>query len=398
MGQQPSTAGKARRKPKKVITDGALPSSALYDEDDDEQPRPPVVKTSPNPSPTDMVAKRKTSQEPTKALGPSLSHSPHPSPSSSPNASPKDTSPRLTKTLATAAVAVAPSSVPATDGFTSDKANPFCGPVDDLRNARSVEDREVERVAASSHFDVPTLRQLHAIFTDISTSSTVDDVIDAQELTQAMGLDNDCLLARAIFRIFDKRKTKSISWDTWVETLSALSARASIDDKILFSFRLYDLNDDGSIDLHELRALLAAAVRENVLSLTEAQVQAFCDHTLRDVDRDGNGMVEYDEYKQMVLGSRKFIESFTMDVPAMLHSFRLRRGEVTEEEARIKRDRFKGRDKREPQHTDSEEDLSAEAALATAELTAAAAAAQLPTTQRKSSHNSEAPRTAAKGV
>ena len=219
-------------------------------------------------------------------------------------------------------------------------------------------------LASISHFDVPTLRQLHSIFGDISASSTDDGIIDAAELTEAMGLDSDCLLARAIFRIFDVTKTKRINFRTWVTTLSALSSNATVEEKIRFSFSLYDLNDDGSIDLHELRALLAAAVRENVLGMSEAQVQAFCDHTLRDVDRDGNGMVEFDEYRQVVMGSRKFIESFTMDVPALLESFRLRRQDVSEEEARIKRSRFKGREKKETAHSgDSEEDLSVDAVL-----------------------------------
>ena len=367
MGQQPSSAGKTRRKPKKVTTDGGgPPSSSLYDDDDDD--RPPSAKLpSKVPSPTNLRR-----HPPSKDATPGLNPSPQPSPTSSP----RDLSP--SHKLPAAAAPAPPST--AGEVFTPDSANPFCAPLDHLRE----EERPFQHLASVSHFDVPTLRQLHSIFTDISASSTDDGIIDAVELTQAMGLDSDCLLARAIFRIFDVTQTKRINFRTWVTTLSALSSNATVEEKIRFSFSLYDLNDDGSIDLHELRSLLAAAVRENVLSLSEEQVQSFCDHTLKDVDRDGNGMVEYEEYRQVVMGSRKFIESFTMDVPALLESFRWRRGEVTEEEARIKRSRFKGRQEKEAPHGDSEEDLSIDAALAAEDAARRAALAKVPAARKAS--------------
>ena len=363
MGQQPSSAGKTRRKLKKVSTDGGAPSSALYDDDDDDRPIS-TKNPSKTPSPTNPKRPSTTTKDPSPALTPS----PQPSPSSSP----RDLSPSSKPHPPLPPSSANPA--PATP-FTPDSSNPFCAPLDHIRE----EERPFQHLASISHFDVPTLRQLHSIFTDISASSTDDGIIDAVELTQAMGLDSDCLLARAIFRIFDVTQTKKINFRTWVTTLSALSAKATVEEKIRFSFSLYDLNHDGSIDLHELRSLLAAAVRENVLSLSEEQVQSFCDHTLRDVDRDGNGMVEYEEYRQVVLGSRKFLDSFTMDVPALLESFRWRRGgEVTEEQERIKRSRFKGRQEKEQPHGDSEEDLSIDHALAADEAQRRAAKANTP--------------------
>ena len=353
MGQQPSTAGKTRKKPKKGLPTAAEHASAasLYDDDDDEvrmsastgaAAAPASKLQAPAASPND--SKRKLSRDappsPTKQTQPTAAVPASPknaagdaprkpaSPSAQPLASPS--------TAAAAAVAAA-------QPFVSDASNPFCGPLDHLRE----EERPFHHLASISHFDVPTLRKLHSIFTDISSSSTDDGIIDATELTEAMGLTGDCLLARAIFRIFDITQTQRINFRTWVTTLSALSPFASLDEKIRFSFSLYDVNSDGSIDINELRSLLAAAVRENVLDLSEAEVQSVCDHTLQHVDRDGNGMVEYEEYREVVMGSRKFMDSFTLDVSGLLESFRVKKGRetVTEEEARIRRTRFRGKDR-----------------------------------------------------
>lgn len=136
-----------------------------------------------------------------------------------------------------------------------------------------------------------------------------------------MGLKTAGLLARTLFKIFDITETKKINFRTWVTTLSALSLNATLEEKIRFSFSLYDMNGDGKIDIHELRSLLEEAVRENVLNLTDAEVKQWCDFTLSQVDKDGNGTVEYAEYREMVKASHKFLESFTLDIDLLCGSF-----------------------------------------------------------------------------
>ena len=354
MGQQPSTAGKGRRKLKKAPN----PDATLYDDDDDDynQRSRSTPSGSPAPSPADKQRKLSKPDTPSGASKPShltLTPANNHNATSTPSQSPKSTSPthHSKQPHSPKQPTTSPTTPPAVP-FTLDSANPFLAPLDHIRE----EERPYQHLASISHFDVPTVRRLHTLFNAISASHTDDGIIDAHELTEAMGLDADCLLARAIFRIFDRTQTARINFRTWVTTLSALSQKASVEDKIRFSFSLYDLNDDGAIDINELRTLLAAAVRENVLDVSEAEVRQICDHTLRSVDRDGNGKVEYDEYRAVVMSSSRFVDSFTVDVPQLLESFRWKRSEVSEEEARLKANRFRGREK---QRVSSEEEEKA---------------------------------------
>ena len=353
MGQQPSTAGKGRpRKPKKLAADA---QSALYDDDDDEYTKPSrsTPSGSPAPSPGDKPRNLSKDGKPAHLTLTAATNN-----ISTPSQSPKSSSPtnRPKQPHSPKQPTTSPASPPAAP-FTPDSANPFLAPLDHVRE----EERPYQHLASISHFDVPTVRRLHALFNGISASHTDDGIIDAHELTEAMGLDVDCLLARAIFRIFDRTQTKRINFRTWVTTLSALSQKASVEDKIRFSFSLYDLNDDGAIDIGELRTLLAAAVRENVLDVTEAEVRQICDHTLRAVDGNGNGRVEYEEYKAVLMNSSRFVDSFTVDVPALLESFRWKRNEVSEEEAKAKAHRFQRREKQRAESIEEEGTLKADA-------------------------------------
>lgn len=224
----------------------------------------------------------------------------------------------------TAAVAPPPAvaaAAPAADPEFDAHSHPFHAPLDHVRE----EERPLQDLARVTHFDMVTLRKLQVIFTDIAESDVDDGIIDGNELTDAMGLKSSCLLARTIFRIFDIGQNKQIDFGQWVKTISALSADASLEEKIKFSFGLYDLNGDGSIDVEELRAMLEAAVKdENVLNLSDAEVSEWCAHTLSLVDRDGNGKVDYEEYRSMVRNSTKFLESFTLDITALTKSFKFK--------------------------------------------------------------------------
>jgi len=159
-----------------------------------------------------------------------------------------------------------------------------------------------------------------------------------------MGLKRDSVLARTIFRLFDVTHTKRINFRTWVTTLSALSQKASLEDKIKFSFSLYDLNNDGKIDKQEIHDLLIAAVRENVVSLTGQQVEEIVSQTLAKADRDGNGTVDYEEYKEMVQQSQKFLESFSLDVETLCETYRRVRSKhsihIQEDEAKKREQNF----------------------------------------------------------
>jgi len=183
------------------------------------------------------------------------------------------------------------------------------------------EEKPLQALAHATHFDIKTLRKLKGIFAEISDSRVQDSMIDFIELSEAMGLDESSLLGRSIFRVFDSTRTKTINFRTFVTTLSALSDKASLDEKIRFSFALYDLNGDGRIDIKEIRSLLVEALRDGNLSLTEEQIQQICDHTFATADVDGNGTLDFEEYNAMVSQSSRFMRCFSLDVDELCRQF-----------------------------------------------------------------------------
>jgi len=132
------------------------------------------------------------------------------------------------------------------------------------------------------------------------------------------------VLAKTLFRLFDVTKTKQINFRVWALTLSALSRDASLEDKIKFSFSLYDLNSDKKISKDELKQLLISAIKENVaVGLTEEQADEIVSNTFRVVDTDNSGYVDYDEYYTMVMQSPSTVmASYTLDISNLCQAYR----------------------------------------------------------------------------
>jgi len=107
---------------------------------------------------------------------------------------------------------------------------------------------------------------------------------------------------------------------------------------------MYDLNGDSKIDKTELKGLLTAALKENMqdMQLTESQIDEIVQDTLKMVDRDGNGTVEYNEYHDMVVQSPSTVmKSYTLDISQLCRIYgQLRKTETKLSDKEIERRKY----------------------------------------------------------
>jgi len=89
------------------------------------------------------------------------------------------------------------------------------------------------------------------------------------------------------------------------------------------SFRIYDIDGDGSIDRNELYQLLKAALSENLFDLTDDQIHILVDDTFAQVDSNGDGRISYEEYEHMVKTQPSILRFLTIDTSTLLSGHRL---------------------------------------------------------------------------
>ena len=209
--------------------------------------------------------------------------------------------------------------------------------------------------------DVVSAEELLALyehFKYISASKDNDGVIDLEEWLQALEL-RDSTFSRRIFQAFDEDANGTISFREFVLGLSVFLPRSTIEEKLdrmlqadearrgearwgrqgrgggrgstyrreyvlercAVSFRIYDIDGDGHIDKEELFQILKASLLENyMMDLSDDQMRELVDNTFAETDVNGDGLISFEEYRDMVISHPEILSKFSLNSDLLLQS------------------------------------------------------------------------------
>lgn len=171
---------------------------------------------------------------------------------------------------------------------------------------------EISRLVRSTGFSRDELEVLYTTYRRISQLEDADGLIDEQEFKKACGWE-ESEIARRIFHLFDTNSDKVVNFEEFATGMAVFHG-TDMDKKIEFSFRLYDLDDNGYIDKQELLGMLRASLLENcVLGLSESQLKKIIDYTFLHIDANHDDKISFEEYKALVKKYPSVLEDFKLD-------------------------------------------------------------------------------------
>ena len=97
--------------------------------------------------------------------------------------------------------------------------------------------------------------------------------------------------------IFDEDGGGDVDFQEFVSGLSAFSSKGNKEEKLHFAFKVYDIDRDGYISNGELFIVLKMMVGSN---LKDVQLQQIVDKTIMEADKDRDGKISFEEFKDMV--------------------------------------------------------------------------------------------------
>jgi len=154
--------------------------------------------------------------------------------------------------------------------------------------------QEQKELVQAANFSERDIKRLYKRFRALDTNQNGE--LDPHELFDVEDIADNPLVKRVI-SIFDTNSDGKVSFVEFIVGLAKLTAGTDEYQKTKFAFDVYDVNKDGFISNGELFTVMKIMVGNN---LNDQQLQQLVDRTIIQADKDGDGMISFSEFKEMV--------------------------------------------------------------------------------------------------
>lgn len=135
--------------------------------------------------------------------------------------------------------------------------------------------------------------------------------ISVKEFLSVPELQENPLVQRVV-DVFDMDASGEVDFKEFVKGLAQFAAAKDESNpeeaeniKLSFIFKIYDMDGDGFISNGELFQVLKMMVGKN---LSDSQLQQIVDKTILYLDKDDDGRVSYEEFRQLVTTRSKLLD------------------------------------------------------------------------------------------
>ena len=166
-----------------------------------------------------------------------------------------------------------------------------------MGQGHSFTSEELSELQKGNSLSQAQILKLHKRFRKLDKDGNGE--ISRDEFMSIPSLSSNPLLDR-VLSVFDSNNDHNVDFREFVRALAIFSPEVEKREKLMFTFKMYDIDGDGKISNRDLFRTLQIMVGSN---LTDVQLQQIVDKTFVETDLDRDGFISFQEFEKVVTGS-----------------------------------------------------------------------------------------------
>ncbi|XP_044743638.1 calcium and integrin-binding family member 3 [Chrysoperla carnea] len=112
---------------------------------------------------------------------------------------------------------------------------------------------------------------------------------------------------KRICEVFSRNGSGNLTFEDFLDLLSAFSENAPRDVKVFYAFKIYDFDNDDYIGSSDLEQALKLITKQE---LTQEERQQIAEKVFEESDVDGDGKLSFMEFEHVITRAPDFISTF----------------------------------------------------------------------------------------
>ena len=178
----------------------------------------------------------------------------------------------------------------------------------------------ISKYEAATFLSESEIRRLYLAFKQLTSAKAglnpLMKTLTQKEFELIPELENNPFKER-ISKVFSNDQGL-IGFEDFLEFASVMSDEASKEVKAFFAFRMYDFNDDGSIDRQDvyqvIKCLLGQSGQNIPTSLSKKDIDYIAKKVMQEADLDGEGSLSFVEFEHVINRAPDFQINFCIPI------------------------------------------------------------------------------------